>query len=426
MAKAIPKKILHFIQTVDLAEFDDGVFNKLALELFARQFAQNAIYRGVCLQQKTTPDQLDGWREIPAVTTSAFKAVPLTCFPANTAAAVFHTSGTTQSRPGKHYFRTLDFYRAAMLRSFAAHCLDPQLDAAPGVNTKTVHAPSKAVIPEKSFFDSKQSLENKKDSSEMTFPFAVARNAKMRMLFLGPTAEHFPHSSLGYMFSEIRDEFGDEKSAVFFSPHGVEVDAFRAALEQASQEHTPVFILGTALALLECMEKFAEQGRTFHLPPGSRILDTGGYKSRHVAVTREEFQQRLSASFGVPPEYLLNEYGMTELSSQFYASRLLGVPLGGGQFHGTEHPLPSALRPQHFSPPWVRVAAADPETLKILPEGEVGLLRIFDLANVDSVLAIQTEDLGRARQDRIELLGRATGAELRGCSLLTETIVKST
>jgi hypothetical protein len=39
-------------------------------------------------------------------------------------------------------------------------------------------------------------------------------------------------------------------------------------------------------------------------------------------------------------------------------------------------------------------------------------------------MAIQTEDLGRAWQDRIELTGRATGAELRGCSLLTEAIVR--
>jgi hypothetical protein len=245
------------------------------------------------------------------------------------------------------------------------------------------------------------------------------------MFFLGPTVEHFFNSSLGYMFSGIRDEFGDEKSAVFFSPDGVETDAFGAALERASQAHTPVFILGTALALWEAMEKFSQQGRKFQLPPGSRILDTGGYKGRQIELSREAFQRQLSETFGVPKEYLLNEYGMTELSSQFYESRLPGIPLGGGQFHGTERPLPSALSPQHFMPPWVRAAAVDPETLKILPEGEAGLLRIFDLANVDSVMAIQTEDLGRAWQDRIELVGRATGAELRGCSLLTEAIVKS-
>ena len=367
---SIAEKILAYIRTVPLTEFDDAAFNELALELFRYQFEHNAVYRGVCAQQGVTSGRVTAWRDIPAVTTSAFKAVALTCFPPPEAVAVFHTSGTTQQRSGKHYFRTLDFYRAAMLRSFAAYCLDQQRCLAPGIK-------------------------------------------KMRMYFLGPTAEHFPNSSLGYMFSGIRDLFGDEQSAVFFSPQGVAVEACRAALAQASQEHAPVFILGTALALWECMEKFAQAGQKFHLPPGSRILDTGGYKSRQIEVRREEFQHRLSETFGVPQEYLLNEYGMTELSSQFYASRLPGLSNYTSRF------TPGAL---HASPPWVRVVAVDPENLTVLPDGETGLLRIFDLANVDSVLAIQTEDFGRAWQDRLELIGRARGAELRGCSLLTEMI----
>jgi hypothetical protein len=422
---SISEKVLHFIRTAPTAEFDDGTFNDLALGLFRHQLDKNAIYRGICEQQKVVPDRATAWRDIPAVTTSAFKAVPLTCFPPDDAVAVFHTSGTTQKRAGKHYFRTLDFYRAAMLRSFATYCLDQRHRIAPGANNETLHAPSRAVIPEESCCNSKQSSEMKQDSSGKTLSFGFAKVNKMRMYFLGPTAEHFPNSSLGYMFSGIRDEFGDEKSAVFFSPQGVDVNGLQAALEMASQENAPVFILGTALAFAEAMEKFVQHGRKFQLPSGSRLLDTGGYKGHRSEVSREEFQRQLITTFGVPREYLLNEYGMTELSSQFYESRLPGVALGGGLIRGTERPRPSALRPPHFPPPWVRVAAADPETLEILPDGEVGLLRIFDLANVDSVMAIQTEDLGRAWQDRLELLGRATGAELRGCSLLTEAIVKS-
>jgi len=47
-------------------------------------------------------------------------------------------------------------------------------------------------------------------------------------------------------------------------------------------------------------------------------------------------------------------------------------------------------------------------------------LRHFDLANLNSVLAIQTEDLGRVAGSGFELLGRAPGAQLRGCSLTAE------
>ena len=51
-------------------------------------------------------------------------------------------------------------------------------------------------------------------------------------------------------------------------------------------------------------------------------------------------------------------------------------------------------------------------------EGETGLLRIFDLANVCSVLAVQTEDLAIRSEDGFELVGRAQLAEPRGCSLM--------
>jgi hypothetical protein len=46
------------------------------------------------------------------------------------------------------------------------------------------------------------------------------------------------------------------------------------------------------------------------------------------------------------------------------------------------------------------------------------LLRHLDLANLGSVVALQTEDVGRALGNGIELLGRVPGAEARGCSLL--------
>ena len=68
-------------------------------------------------------------------------------------------------------------------------------------------------------------------------------------------------------------------------------------------------------------------------------------------------------------------------------------------------------------PPWACTQVVDAESLEPSPEGRVGLLRHFDLANLDSVMAIQTEDLGVAGAAGFELIGRAVGAELRGCSI---------
>jgi hypothetical protein len=75
------------------------------------------------------------------------------------------------------------------------------------------------------------------------------------------------------------------------------------------------------------------------------------------------------------------------------------------------------------APPWLRVAAAHPDTLEPLPEGETGILRFEDLANVDSALIVQTADRGRCRASTVELLGRAPGAVPRGCSLTVEELM---
>jgi hypothetical protein len=53
----------------------------------------------------------------------------------------------------------------------------------------------------------------------------------------------------------------------------------------------------------------------------------------------------------------------------------------------------------------------------VVNDGEAGLLRIFDLSNVRSVVGVQTQDLAIRRGDGFELIGRSTHANSRGCSL---------
>src|SRR5690606_24122576 len=100
-------------------------------------------------------------------------------------------------------------------------------------------------------------------------------------------------------------------------------------------------------------------------------------------------------------------YGMTELSSQLYDGRRVEGCAAPGLF-----------RP----PPWMRVVAVDPETHEALPDGREGLARFIDLANVDSALVVQTSDRVRVTSDGVALLGRAAGAEPRGCSLTIEEL----
>jgi hypothetical protein len=102
---------------------------------------------------------------------------------------------------------------------------------------------------------------------------------------------------------------------------------------------------------------------------------------------------------------------MTELCSQLWTD-----PVSAG-----------GVPAEFVAPPWLRAWTVDPFNAQPAPAG--GLLRFCDLANLDSVLCIETQDLGvveeRAEGDRVRLVGRVDGAELRGCSLRAEAFARA-
>jgi len=66
----------------------------------------------------------------------------------------------------------------------------------------------------------------------------------------------------------------------------------------------------------------------------------------------------------------------------------------------------------------------DPESLSPLPQGEIGLLKHFDLANRGHILAIQTDDLGRITGGGFEVFGRSKEGDARGCSLTIDEMTR--
>jgi len=131
---------------------------------------------------------------------------------------------------------------------------------------------------------------------------------------------------------------------------------------------------------------------------------TGGFKGRRVRLDHVGLYAALTR-LGAPR--VVGEYGMSELSSQAYDCEVRSAECG----------VRNETRVFRF-PPWARARVVSPETGREVADGETGLLRVFDLANVFSVIAIQTEDLAVRRGDGFELIGRAKLAEPRGCSLM--------
>jgi len=340
-------------------------FSRLALALFALQFEHVLPYRRLCLASGVSPGSVASWAQIPVVPAAAFKEWEFTSLAEGERTTVFHSSGTTERQPSQHWHNaeSLALYEASLWPWFQAHCL--------------------ADLP-----------------GEL--------NDRLGLMFLTPPPDLAPHSSLVHMFDAIRRNAG-ARLAAFTGLLGndggwaVDVDRTLALAQRAQAAAQPVFLLGAAFSFVHFLDALATRGLRCQLPPGSRVLETGGYKSRSRALPKGELHARIARQLGVPPSHVVSEYGMCELSSQAY---------DGVAGRCAEECSARVFR----FPPWARAVVISPETGREVSEGETGLLRVYDLANVRSVLGIQTDDLAVRRQDGFELGGRAAGAEPRGCS----------
>lgn len=203
--------------------------------------------------------------------------------------------------------------------------------------------------------------------------------SELPVLAVIPPPEEAPHSSLSCMAGWLTEDFYWNRR-----------EELKKTLEARSE---PCVVFGTALALLDVVENMA--GERLKLPPGSLVVETGGYKGTQRSLSKAELHSLLGETFGTGGAAIWNEYGMTELSSQFYASGVGTAHRGG---------------------PWVRAVVIDPQTGREAEDGETGVLHIFDLANVESCCALQTQDLAVRQGADFLLIGRDPAALPRGCS----------
>ena len=354
----------------------DTQFQALALELFRLQYDSLAPYRNLCDRRRKTPATVERWQDMPALPTTSFKDLELSSLAPEARIVVFHSSGTTEQRPSRHFHSTesLALYEVSLLPWFQKHVL-------PNAPESMASSPSPS-------------------------PLGGERGEIPHFLSLTPPPASCPNSSLIHMFASVQDAFtlGQQNFLGHLSPEKTwEIDFQRVFTTLENSIHTgkPVLLLGTAFLFVHLLDELEARQQSFKLPAGSRLMETGGYKGRSRELPKAELHRQLAARLGLPDEAILCEYGMSELSSQAY-DRVFGSPA-----------------PRRFRfPPWARMVIVSPETGLEANAGEPGLVRIHDLANVWSMAAVQTEDLAIKHADGFELLGRAALAEPRGCSLM--------
>jgi hypothetical protein len=354
-ADALDARILAAIADYAL---DDTAFDALACDVFAHQFRWNAPYGAYARSLGITDDTLPRTaRAIPAVPGAAFKDAALSTVAPERAALWFETSGTTQTRSGRHYLETATLYEAALLAGF-----------------------DRAML---------------------------ADGVALRYAMLVPDPRERPHSSLGYMMATVARERGDGREGWYLQADALDVARLVGDVARAQSDGIGICVATTAFALVALLDELEAAGRALPLPPGSRVMETGGFKGRTRVVGRDELYARAAAAFAIGEDAIVAEYGMTELSSQYYDSP-------ASRWSAKRIKLP---------PPWLRPVVVDVAG-EPLPDGIVGAIRHIDCANRSSAVAIQTEDLGVVTPEGLLLLGREEGAALRGCSLDAEDLLR--
>jgi hypothetical protein len=365
----------------------ESEFNRLALSLFQLQFQNNLAYRLLCSARRISPANISQWQEVPAVPASAFKELELTSLAADDRLVCFLSSGTTEQSRSRHFHsaESRALYEASLLAWFERHLLA--------------------------------------DLNDLVEEQLLGLVDKLPFLALTPPPASAPHSSLVHMFETVRREFGSRDSlfAGRVDANGawmLDIDAALFAIRKSMCANRPLALLGTAFNFVHLLDHFIANNMRYQLAQGSRGLETGGYKGQSREVPKVELHALIKKHLGISPEYIVAEYGMSELSSQAY-DRVAGE-VQGSTFNVQSPQVILSPYPHVFRfPPWCRAQIISPETGCEVLEGETGLLRIFDLANVRSVMAIQTEDLAVRRGDGFELIGRAAQSEPRGCSLMS-------
>ena len=246
---------------------------------------------------------------------------------------IFKSSGTTDSERSQHFLADIELYKTSFLKSYE----------------QFIGKPEEQVI-----------------------------------LALLPNYVEQGDSSLVFMVEDLIKKTATDLSGFVLNSIKEVQKRYRAAIKANKK----CVIIGVSYALLD----LAETGSDFSQ---ACVIETGGMKGRRRELIKEELHAILKQ--GLNLNFVMSEYGMTELLSQAYSQK-------EGLFQ---------------TPKWMKILIRDVyDPLTFEEEGKLGGVNIIDLANLYSCSFIATDDLGRKYADYFTISGRMDNSILRGCNLL--------
>jgi phenylacetate-coenzyme A ligase PaaK-like adenylate-forming protein len=230
-------------------------FQRLALNVFHKQYTENSVYREFCKLLKIQKEQVKTLEDIPFLPIEFFKsrAVKTGEFSPE---ITFLSSGTTGQAQSQHHVKDLNIYIESCIKSF-----------------KEFYGPIEDYV----------------------------------ILGLLPSYLEREGSSLIYMVDHFIRKSKFKESGFYLN----ELKQLSTTLRNLDGSGKKILLIGVSFALLDLVEQ-----ESFQLK-NTIVMETGGMKGRRKEMIRQELHDILSRGFGVKDIH--SEYGMTELLSQAYS-----------------------------------------------------------------------------------------------------------
>lgn len=231
-------------------------FEKLALELFQYQYANNPLYKHYTdLLRPGGPGAIRSLLQIPFLPVSFFKTHTIATS-GFVPEVIFESSGTSQTINSRHHVKKYSLYRQSFLTAFEQF-------------------------------------------------YGLPR--EWCIIGLLPSYLERGNSSLVAMVNDLIQESGHAESGFYL----YELDKLHEVLLGLEARGQKTLLIGVTYALLDFADRYPMP--LMH----TTIMETGGMKGRRREMTRPEVHGLLQRAFGIGDIH--SEYGMTELLSQAYS-----------------------------------------------------------------------------------------------------------
>lgn len=190
---------------------------------------------------------------------------------------------------------------------------------------------------------------------------------------------------------------------------------FKSAIDAANTGDLAPIIFGFTYVLYEAVLEQFKSGELPLLTANALLIHIGGWKKLESRkISKSDFNKKAEELLGIPRHNVLDVYGFTEQMGIIY---------------------PSSGEDDKTAPVFSEVLVRDPSTLKILPDGEEGVLQFLSPMPLSYPgISVLTDDLGvitgynenpalGACGRRFKITGRSKNAEVRGCGDIMSTYV---